>query len=82
MISKIPIHIGSITSKPNWDSKICSKCKIEKSINSFHYDKTRKYGRKASCAECSRADNNRKITCECSKQISLSKKKQTCLWNR
>jgi hypothetical protein len=78
MVSEIPIHIGFIKTKPKLDSKIYLKLKIEKSINSFHNDKTKKDGRKALCVERRRADNNRKITCECGKQISFSNKK-TCL---
>lgn len=32
--------------------KICTKCEIEKDLNEFYRDKSKKDGRKSQCAEC------------------------------
>jgi hypothetical protein len=34
------------------ETKICSKCNIEKSLNAFHQDKSKSGGRRASCSDC------------------------------
>jgi len=36
------------------DKKICKKCKVEKSVNKFHLDKSRRDGRFVYCNECVR----------------------------
>ncbi len=32
--------------------KICNRCKIEKSLDSFHNDKTKKDGKSTLCKSC------------------------------
>jgi hypothetical protein len=60
------------------NGKICSKCNIDKPKDSFHNDKYKEDGKKTICKECRKSDN-RKLTCECDKEISFSNKtKHTC----
>ena len=39
------------------ESKVCTKCKIEKLLSEFHKHKIGKYGRKARCKECTKEEN-------------------------
>ncbi len=54
--------------------KICGKCKCDKPLNEYYCDNTKEDGRKSQCIECIKSDNNRKIICECGKEISFSNK--------
>jgi hypothetical protein len=43
----------------NIDKKICTKCKIGKSLDSFNNDRTKKDGKTSNCKDCRKNKTNR-----------------------
>ena len=59
------------------NTKTCSKCRIDKPLNDYHNDKSRKDGKRARCKECNRYDARRwhEVNRQRSRQQALAYKR-------
>jgi hypothetical protein len=53
--------------------KICSKCKIDKTLDSFHNDKSKKDGKGSNCKDCRKTKSNDKLSNKFKKVIDLNR---------